>query len=100
MGGAPSYAKQRRYTAMMNWKKHNVYKDVVDVRKGKGQYPKCTKIKPYDFCPEEEISETKNVPSECKNCPNYTESKYFKGISHKDRLKRLKESGLPTRIEG
>ena len=102
MGGAPNYNKQKRYNAEMSWKKHNVYKDVIKVGSGKGIYPKCLQEKPYAFCPIESPDDPKNVARDCKQCPQFVNSKFYSEIymTHERCLEMLKKRGLPLVIGG
>lgn len=100
MGGAPKYSKGR--ATLKRWQDAIRYKESqnIMVKQGKGRYPKCLKQRPYpEVCPEEEPKDIQNVPDECRLCPEYLESNFHLEHSHEERLKRLKEAGLPTVIE-
>ncbi len=103
MGGAPNYAKGRANMARMADGKSRAFAQNIIVDRGKGRYPKCLTLepKPYYFCPKGKAPEDpKDVPTECKSCQEYTRSHFWEENTRNDRLKRLRDAGLPTRIEG
>jgi len=99
MGGAPKYAKGRaRMQKWANAKKYHESRNIM-VDPGRGKYPKCLNDKPYgELCPKETPEDPKNVPKECKFCPEHLESPFYAQASRLDRLKRIQEAGLPTKI--
>jgi len=100
MGGAPKYSKGR--AVLQKWsnaKKYYESQNII-VDPGKGKYPKCLETKPYgELCPKETPEDPKNVPKECKWCPEHVESPFHAQTTRVERLKRLQEAGLPTKIE-
>jgi hypothetical protein len=105
MGSAMNYAKGRRAMKRMSDGKAKAFAQNIIIKVGKGRYPDCFKILPYIWCPKsEEIpNDPKNVPKTCKTCQEFLKSKFysehFAERVHEERLKRIKEAGLPTVIE-
>jgi len=99
MGGAPKYSAGRaRLRRWANAKRYYEGQNIM-VDPGKGKYPKCLKEKSYsEICPKEIPEDPKNVPKECKFCLQYLESPFYAQTSRLDRLRRLQEAGLPTKI--
>jgi hypothetical protein len=99
MGGAPKYSAGRaRLRRWDNAKRYYESQNIM-VNPGKGKYPKCLKEKPYpEICPKETPEDPKNVPKECRLCPQHLESPLYAQVSRIDRLRRLQDSGLPTKI--
>ncbi len=93
MGGAPNYRKGRAAMRRMTEGKARAFAQNIIVESGKGKYPKCLKDDPklYEWCPKEEVKDHKNVPKECKNCPQYTRSKFWEETTAADRMKRIQE---------
>ena len=52
------------------------------------KYPDC--IGTFQDCPEE-ITNPKQPPEPCRNCPQFKESKYAKELLTDERIKRAKE---------
>jgi len=106
MGGAPNYSKGRQEMRRMSDGKARAFAQNIIIKDGRGRYPKCLEILPYQWCPkkEEVPSDPKNLLQNCKTCLEFTQSKfYIEHFAHKameERIKRLHEMGLPTRIEG
>lgn len=99
MGGAPNYNKFKTFIASVRTKEQKIKREIISVASGKGKYPLCLKEKLYETCPKETPENPESVPQECKLCPQFVESPFHIERSHEARLKRLKEAGLPTRIE-
>lgn len=105
MGGAPNYAKGRAAMRRMSDGKASAFAQNIIIKDGRGRYPKCFEILPYDWCPKkEEIPEDpKNVPNTCKQCREFTKSKFYnEHFAEKARLERLEQArkqGLPTQLE-
>ena len=98
--GAPKYSSGRaRFKRWADAKRYYESQNII-VDPGKGRYPKCLNEKPYpEICPKEIPKDPKNIPNECKLCPECLESSFYAKTFHKEKIKRIKESGLPTRIE-
>lgn len=101
MGGAPNYSKGRaRLQGWANAQRHHESQNIM-VRPGKGRYPKCLKIKPYEaegLCPKETSEDPKNVPKECKFCPEHLESQFHDQMTRLEKLKRLQSIGFSGKI--
>ncbi|MFH1445153.1 MAG: hypothetical protein ABIF08_01585 [Nanoarchaeota archaeon] len=98
MGGAPNYNRFKSYICSVRTKNLKNREQRVEVSSGKGRYPKCLQDKPYEICPNETPKNPKDIPKECKSCPQYTESSFDTERRHQEKLKRLRESGMPTQI--
>jgi hypothetical protein len=102
MGGAPNYKKGRANMKRMADGKAKGFAQNIIIEQGKGRYPNCLKLdpKPYYFCPKlDDIpDEPKNVPNDCKYCQEYIKSKFWDKTTRGKRLKRLRDSGMPTQI--
>ncbi|MEM5871735.1 MAG: hypothetical protein QW051_02590 [Candidatus Aenigmatarchaeota archaeon] len=72
----------------------------IMVKEGKGKYPQCLKTIPYSFCPSNIPDDPKNVPHECKTCPEFINSKFYYEVymSHEKRIEMIKKRGLPLVI--
>ncbi len=104
MGRAANYKGDRAKLKSWNELERRVSKNEnLTVEQGKGRYPYCLPEKPFPFCPKETPEDPKNVPKECKFCPHFLNSRFysehFAQKAREERLKRLQEMGLPTRIE-
>ncbi|MFH1824602.1 MAG: hypothetical protein ABH873_05180 [Candidatus Firestonebacteria bacterium] len=105
MGSKMNYAKGRQAMRRMSDGKKKAFAQNIIIKDGRGRYPKCFEILPYQWCPKkEEIPEDpKNVPETCKLCQEFVKSKFFNEHFAKqtqiERLKHMKESGLPVTIE-
>lgn len=97
MGGAPNYGKGRAFMQrMVNAERRNREQNIM-VKEGKGRYPKCLPDRPYTFCPRDIPEDPKNVPSDCRHCPHFVNSKFYSEVymTHERRLEMLKKRGLP-----
>ncbi|MEM7816054.1 MAG: hypothetical protein QXN71_02975 [Candidatus Aenigmatarchaeota archaeon] len=105
MGGAPNYSKGRQMMRKISEGRAKAFAQNIIIKDGKGRYPDCLKILPYNWCPNQnEISnDSKNLPETCKTCQEFLKSRFylqhFAQKIHKDMLKRISEQGLPTSIE-
>ncbi len=103
MGGAPNYAKGRaRLQSWANAQRHYESQNIM-VKPGKGRYPKCLKILPYEeegLCPKKEDipEDPKNVPKECKWCPEHLESPFHDQFVRLEKIRRLQAAGFDTKI--
>jgi len=99
MAGGPKYSRFKSFQSAMSTKEMKARQSTINVREGKGKYPTCLKDKPYpDICPEQTPKDPKNVPKQCKFCPEHLESPLYARYSREERLKRLQTAGLPTKI--
>lgn len=105
MGSAMNYRKGRQAMKRMSEGKSRAFAQNIIIKDDKGRYPNCFKILPYAWCPKpEEIPDNPlNTPNTCKSCQEFLKSKFysehFAEKTHEERLRRLRESGLPTVIE-
>jgi hypothetical protein len=89
MGSGMNYSKGRQAMKRMSDGKAKALAQNVIIKDGRGRYPKCLKILPYQWCPKkEEVMQSKF----------YFE--HFAQKAREERIKRMQEMGLPTRIEG
>jgi len=106
MGSGMNYAKGRQAMKRMSDGKAKAFAQNIIIKEGRGRYPKCLEILPYLWCPKkgEVPSDPKNVLDNCKTCQEFMQSKFysehFAQKAREERLKRLQEMGMPTRIEG
>jgi hypothetical protein len=103
-GSRPKYSRTKAFNAEMALKEKRIREETISVKHGKGKYPNCLQEKPYpEICPKIEAKDIKNVPKECKLCPEFLESKFytenFAEEYRREKLKRLKEAGLPLVIK-
>lgn len=105
MAGGPNYRQFKSFIADVSAKESRLKRERIVVREGKGKYPDCLKTLPHSFCPKpEEIpKDPTDAHKSCKTCDEFKKSKFYDdNIAEKERLekiKKLKESGLPTMLE-
>ncbi|MBN2042951.1 MAG: hypothetical protein JW754_04050, partial [Candidatus Aenigmarchaeota archaeon] len=74
----------------------------IMVKRGMGRYPKCLSEKPYSgMCPNDTPKDPINVPADCKQCPQFVNSKFYaeKYMTHERRIENLKKRGLPMVLD-
>ena len=100
MGGAPNYAKGRAAMRRMSEGKAKAFAQNVIIEHGKGRYPKCLELLPYEWCPkpEEVPKDPKEIPKTCKTCQEYIKSNFQAEERQRERLKRLQEAGIPLSV--
>ena len=65
------FTKEKR-----RWSLKRKFKSDIFASVGKGKtYPSCSST--FDDCPPQ-INDPNNPPDQCKTCPKYRESKYFR----------------------
>ena len=86
MGGksiAHRAASYRARKAVLKYKMSDIFKNQVIK-----EYPNC--IGTYEDCPSE-IKNPEEPPEQCRKCPLFIESKYYKEFSKRDMLERSRE---------
>ncbi len=105
MAGGPNYRQFKSFLADVSAKESRLKRERIVVKEGKGRYPSCLKSLPYDFCPkpEEVPKDPAEVHRSCRFCDEFKKSRFYdENIAEKERLekiRRLKEAGLPTKLE-
>jgi len=97
MAGGPKYNRFAGFLHDMRMKEINIRKSTINVKEGKGKYPECLPGKQYAFCPKETPENPENVPHDCKQCPQFVNSKFYSDVYmiHDRRIEMLRKRGLP-----